>query len=183
MFAITLAEHANEPVDVLRVLKMLLIHDLVEIDAGDTLWRFEGSFLESNWTCIWGRGCSGILPRPAEELVGLLREGRGRGVLVRHRDPHDVGAGADEIQGQAGNDLLHAGAGDDQIRAGRGRDLVLGKGGSDWLKGDRGKDEVRGNGDNDYLWGGYGRDLLRGGAGRDWCNSHHTDRRWSCERG
>jgi putative hydrolases of HD superfamily len=32
-----LAEHANEPhLDVLRVLKMLLIHDLVEIDAGDT---------------------------------------------------------------------------------------------------------------------------------------------------
>jgi putative hydrolase of HD superfamily len=34
---IVLAEHANEPgLDVLRVLKMLLIHDLVEIDAGDT---------------------------------------------------------------------------------------------------------------------------------------------------
>lgn len=35
--AIVLAEHANQPgLDVLRVLKMLLIHDLVEIDAGDT---------------------------------------------------------------------------------------------------------------------------------------------------
>jgi putative hydrolases of HD superfamily len=35
--AIVLAEHANEPrLDVLRVLKMLIIHDLVEIDAGDT---------------------------------------------------------------------------------------------------------------------------------------------------
>ena len=34
---IVLAEHANEPgIDVLRILKMLLIHDLVEIDAGDT---------------------------------------------------------------------------------------------------------------------------------------------------
>jgi putative hydrolase of HD superfamily len=34
---IVLAEHANEPrLDVLRVLKMLIIHDLVEIDAGDT---------------------------------------------------------------------------------------------------------------------------------------------------
>ncbi len=34
---IVLAEHANSPgMDVLRVLKMLLIHDLVEIDAGDT---------------------------------------------------------------------------------------------------------------------------------------------------
>src|ERR1700690_3342922 len=34
---IVLAEHANEPrLDVLRVLKMLIVHDLVEIDAGDT---------------------------------------------------------------------------------------------------------------------------------------------------
>jgi len=37
LIVITLAEHANSPqIDVLRVLKMLIIHDLVEIDAGDT---------------------------------------------------------------------------------------------------------------------------------------------------
>jgi len=35
LFALILAEHASEPVDVNRVLKMLLLHDLVEIDAGD----------------------------------------------------------------------------------------------------------------------------------------------------
>ena len=35
--AIVLAEHANRPdLDLLRVLKMVIIHDLVEIDAGDT---------------------------------------------------------------------------------------------------------------------------------------------------
>jgi hypothetical protein len=39
-----------------------------EIDAGDTVWRFDRSFLTSNWTCIWGRGCQGILPEPAEHL-------------------------------------------------------------------------------------------------------------------
>ena len=34
---LVLAEHANEPrLDVLKVLKMLILHDLVEIDAGDT---------------------------------------------------------------------------------------------------------------------------------------------------
>jgi putative hydrolase of HD superfamily len=34
---LVLAEHANVPgLDVLRVLKMLILHDLVEIDAGDT---------------------------------------------------------------------------------------------------------------------------------------------------
>lgn len=34
---VVLAEHANAPtLDLLRVLKMLIVHDLVEIDAGDT---------------------------------------------------------------------------------------------------------------------------------------------------
>ena len=36
MAAMVLAEHANEPVDVSMVVRMLLVHDLVEIDAGDT---------------------------------------------------------------------------------------------------------------------------------------------------
>jgi putative hydrolase of HD superfamily len=37
MMAILLLEHAQQPqLDLLRVLKMVLIHDLVEIDAGDT---------------------------------------------------------------------------------------------------------------------------------------------------
>ncbi|MDJ1485823.1 HD domain-containing protein [Cytophagaceae bacterium YF14B1] len=35
IMAMVLAEHANEPVDTMKVVKMLLIHDLVEIDAGD----------------------------------------------------------------------------------------------------------------------------------------------------
>ena len=36
MMAFLLSEHANEEVDVLKVMKMVLVHDLVEIDAGDT---------------------------------------------------------------------------------------------------------------------------------------------------
>lgn len=36
LMAMVLHEHANEKVDLLRVIKMLLIHDIVEIDAGDT---------------------------------------------------------------------------------------------------------------------------------------------------
>jgi hypothetical protein len=39
-----------------------------EVDDGDTVWRFERDFLESNWTCLWGRGCLGIGPAPAEHL-------------------------------------------------------------------------------------------------------------------
>ena len=36
MMAIVLGEHADEPIDLLHTLKMLAVHDLVEIDAGDT---------------------------------------------------------------------------------------------------------------------------------------------------
>jgi putative hydrolase of HD superfamily len=36
VMAVLLAEHANEPVDTSRVVRMLLIHDVVEVDAGDT---------------------------------------------------------------------------------------------------------------------------------------------------
>ena len=34
--AVVLAEYAAEPVDLLHAMKMLVVHDLVEIDAGDT---------------------------------------------------------------------------------------------------------------------------------------------------
>ena len=36
LMVMTLAEHANNEIDVLKTILMLLIHDLVEIDAGDT---------------------------------------------------------------------------------------------------------------------------------------------------
>jgi hypothetical protein len=39
-----------------------------EIVDGDTTWRFDVDFLTSNWTCIFGRGCVGIRPEPAEHL-------------------------------------------------------------------------------------------------------------------
>jgi len=35
LYALVMAEHAVKPVNVDRVIKMLLLHDLVEIDAGD----------------------------------------------------------------------------------------------------------------------------------------------------
>jgi putative hydrolase of HD superfamily len=36
LYALVLGEHAPEGVDITRVIRMLLLHDLVEIDAGDT---------------------------------------------------------------------------------------------------------------------------------------------------
>lgn len=35
LYALVMAEHAHRPINVDRVIKMLLVHDIVEIDAGD----------------------------------------------------------------------------------------------------------------------------------------------------
>ena len=55
-----------------------------EIDDGTTVWRFDVAFLRSNWTCIWGRGCQGILERPAPEL------GEGCCSIGAHLDPEEA---------------------------------------------------------------------------------------------
>jgi hypothetical protein len=40
----------------------------IEITEPGTIWRFERAFLESNWTCLFGTGCKGILAVDATEL-------------------------------------------------------------------------------------------------------------------
>jgi hypothetical protein len=35
----------------------------------DRTWVFDLTFLTSNWTCIFGRGCQGVLTGPAEDLA------------------------------------------------------------------------------------------------------------------
>ncbi len=45
--------------------------EFIEINDPDDSqrhWRLQADFLESSWTCIWGRGCQGILDEPAEAL-------------------------------------------------------------------------------------------------------------------
>lgn len=68
MMALLLAEHADEEVDVARVVKMLLIHDLVEIDAGDT-------FI---YDTVANRDKQERELRAAERIFGLLPEDQGR---------------------------------------------------------------------------------------------------------
>ena len=34
-----------------------------------TRWTIDFDFLASNWRCLWGDGCQGILDEPAEELM------------------------------------------------------------------------------------------------------------------
>lgn len=41
-----------------------------------TRWRIDIGFIDSNWQCLWGNGCQGILDEPAPELAqGCCSEG------------------------------------------------------------------------------------------------------------
>jgi hypothetical protein len=46
------------------------LHEWVSFDDPDEdrTWVFDLTFLRSPWTCIYGRGCQGVLTGPAEEL-------------------------------------------------------------------------------------------------------------------
>ena len=61
--AMTLQEYAEEPVDISRVINMLLLHDIVEIDAGDTFAFANNSELS---------GQEAKEQAAAERLFGLL---------------------------------------------------------------------------------------------------------------
>ena len=64
VMAFLLAEYSNEPVDVLKVMKMVLIHDVVEIDAGDTYCYDEEGY----------RSKAEREEKAAQRLFGLLPE-------------------------------------------------------------------------------------------------------------
>lgn len=61
---IVLAEHANSPgLDVLRVLKLVILHDLVEIDAGDTFgYDTAGQAHQHERECVAAERIFGLLP-------------------------------------------------------------------------------------------------------------------------
>jgi len=46
-------------------------HEWISFDdpEEDRTWLFDVTFLLSRWTCIFGRGCQGVLTEPAPELV------------------------------------------------------------------------------------------------------------------
>lgn len=76
LMAVFLSEYSKEPVDVLQVIKMVLIHDLVEIDAGDTyLYDEEGNGTKAAREQKAAERIFNILPKDqAEELFKLWNE-------------------------------------------------------------------------------------------------------------
>ena len=76
MMVLVLAEHSNVPVDILKVLKMVLIHDIVEIDAGDTfLYDTSKSHVNTDEELVAAERIFGILPaNQAREYIAIWQE-------------------------------------------------------------------------------------------------------------
>ena len=73
--------------------------EFIEIDDGDTIWRFERDFMHSNWTCLFGNGCKGIL---AEEAETLNQGCCSLGAHFGDGEPGQAEAGRAAEQGRAG---------------------------------------------------------------------------------
>lgn len=75
MYAIILEEYAPEGVDMLKVLKMALIHDLVEIYAGDTyLYDVEGNKTKADREMKAADKLYSSLDKQGAELMALWEE-------------------------------------------------------------------------------------------------------------
>lgn len=76
MMTLVLAEHSDVPVDVLKVLKMVLIHDIVEIDAGDTfIYDTQKNHANTSEELVAAKRIFGLLPqKQTNEFVAIWEE-------------------------------------------------------------------------------------------------------------
>ncbi|MBD2843579.1 HD domain-containing protein [Paenibacillus sp. IB182496] len=76
MMAFILHKHANHEVDLFKVIKMLLVHDLVEIDAGDTFaYDLQGQADKLDRESKAAKRLFGLLPEEqGNELMTLWME-------------------------------------------------------------------------------------------------------------
>lgn len=76
LMTLVLAEHANAKIDVLKVLQMVLIHDLVEIDAGDTfIYDSQKNHSNTHEERIAAQRIFGLLPDDqALKLIAVWEE-------------------------------------------------------------------------------------------------------------
>ena len=80
MMALILSEYANEPIDVTRVVKMVLIHDLVEIDAGDMIIYKVKQHEKTEKETAAAERIFGLLPQEQkQEFIELWQEFEERG--------------------------------------------------------------------------------------------------------
>lgn len=75
LMCMVLSEYANEPIDVAKTVMMLLVHDLVEIDAGDTYaYDREGNATKRQREEKAAERIYGLLPKEQGNLMRALWE-------------------------------------------------------------------------------------------------------------
>lgn len=76
MMTIVLAEHSDKPIDVLKVVKMVLIHDIVEIDAGDVfIYDTVKNHSNTDEELLAAQRIFGLLPEEqAKEFIAIWQE-------------------------------------------------------------------------------------------------------------
>ncbi|GAA4301050.1 HD domain-containing protein [Nibribacter koreensis] len=76
LMVLVLTEHSNQPIDVLKVLKMVLIHDIVEIDARDTfIYDTQKSHSNTEEERLAANRIFGMLPKEqADEFIAIWEE-------------------------------------------------------------------------------------------------------------
>jgi putative hydrolases of HD superfamily len=77
--AMVLAEHAKEEIDVSKVIRLVLLHDLVEIDAGDTFIYDEAANV----------GKAAREQEAANRIFGVLAEGQAQTFMALWREFED----------------------------------------------------------------------------------------------
>ena len=80
LMAASLAQYVESPVDVNRVISMLLVHDIGEIDAGDTM-----VFVEGGWEQRKAAELAGV-----KRIFGLLPEEQGAAFLAIWQEFEDA---------------------------------------------------------------------------------------------
>jgi putative hydrolase of HD superfamily len=117
--AVLLAETAAEPVDVLKVVRIALVHDVVEVDAGDTFIYDEAA----------KQGQAEREERAARRLFGLLPEDQAEEYLALWREFEDgktpEARFARSIDRLSAVILNHASQGRSWRRHGVGRERIL----------------------------------------------------------
>ncbi|MDO5663857.1 MAG: HD domain-containing protein [Bacteroidia bacterium] len=76
LMALVLVEYSNKPIDILKVVKMLLIHDIVEIDAGDTfIYDTQKNHTNTEQELLAAKRIFGLLPeKQAQEFIEIWKE-------------------------------------------------------------------------------------------------------------
>lgn len=76
MMTLVLASHSNQLIDVLKVVKMVLIHDIVEIDAGDVfIYDTVKNHTNTDEELLAAKRIFGLLPtEQAEEFIAIWQE-------------------------------------------------------------------------------------------------------------